>query len=1264
MAKTGIIIPFTVTGGVSSTINTTQTLSGFTNALTTFQFTVSSQIPNYISNDKFVWHFGDGTYTTAISAEHVYTVPGKYVVSLLAYSSAGEQYLSTHTESLSVSDWLQDSLSFDNSNSVFNVRNIVAGRPEDKNPPPITVHRVTNWQTYPALSAHNKHYTLNAYVSGSLSDKQDALRYKSAKWAHIGNTWSFYEKLTADNKSIYYNPVNTISTTTEEIYFQKTVVWDYNLDTAVERYARVPLAKVLAGSPHASGSVLVGTSGTGDIYYADDTPSKGTAALLANISLNTDDFRDVESISTDDRTYYNRVNALEQLSLKIPIRVKRAPARSIQFTSSSIRTMNLSKNKWQMSEIPFFINIADSDGAFQKDRAPLSINPHPSTPSTTTNVINLSVVDSTGAPLSAHFFRTVDTQLPSYLSGAYRGIFVPRDTGNDVQLAGDGYLYMGTTYLKDTNILWVSNAQLEKLYRLIPSHAKYTVDSKSGDMEVSLSLQSDHSYAADTLPIATAPLYDELSRDDIVTHIADTSTDQISSFNTYGVCTSSIDLTNVYVDSLSAISDLRNIQYPYASNLAPSCIAIDGNRDFWITFTDSGNIAKFDKTTNNVSATILNKDNISYTSASTGLEGFGILSGFAGFNLYEPGIVDTDKENSVWVAYTSPIKPMIRKYASTGGDPIVSYEFPAGIIPHDMVVDNKNNIWVATIDEQREPRETFTEYIYAQAVPTMENLEPAGFSYYVGTFQSTENVSLSSWQAGEIVESKWNIHDKNFNGKFIISDINYGEESKRWRIDVQPYTGRITQTNFAASSSTQIRVYPSDKIYKFDSNGTKLLELSGFYNPAYICVDGYQHPWVLHDTNTLQQLDATTGATLQTIRVESTEFLTNSAAKFDMDTFADTQLKGVACDTFDNVIVINAFENNLFTYNTITPSTSTISVIDQGPSINSMMYRSYGDWSGFRWINKYFNEEGLRTLTGATTFNILPSGGKYKIAKMNEDFDPSETIKSYRFQQLLLDDEIFFDEFYGSIVGTVSSEPTELGKAIYEKIANFVGNTSDPDTCNIRTLYSMCQQTGTSVDNYNFVYPAGLSRVVDLLSISHKRLYGERSKFSRDFDKSGTTSADIGVNLGSEIDTATYIVSAGIPIVAQQLFNREYTVITPMYIEGSADDPGYVSSVGLLSSYPLSSYSTSWRWRLNTGAADSDIGKYYNFYTYNVKYSNLQLEGVIDWDNPYTNINHTLSSIDPWYEDDGIVDTMIDYELRKGLGLIMPTLSATSPAVQ
>ena len=53
---------------------------------------------------------------------------------------------------------------------------------------------------------------------------------------------------------------------------------------------------------------------------------------------------------------------------------------------------------------------------------------------------------------------------------------------------------------------------------------------------------------------------------------------------------------------------------------------------------------------------------------------------------------------------------------------------------------------------------------------------------------------------------------------------------------------------------------------------------------------------------------------------------------------------------------------------------------------------------------------GIRALTGNSTFNIYPSGGKYTVAKINEDFDPITTLKSYRFQPFLKN----HDEFHGT----------------------------------------------------------------------------------------------------------------------------------------------------------------------------------------------------------------------------------------------------------
>jgi len=362
------------------------------------------------------------------------------------------------------------------------------------------------------------------------------------------------------------------------------------------------------------------------------------------------------------------------------------------------------------------------------------------------------------------------------------------------------------------------------------------------------------------------------------------------------------------------------------------------------------------------------------------------------------------------------------------------------------------------------------------------------------------------------------------------------------------------------------------------------------------------------------------------------------------------------------MLVINSYENKLMYFNTKTPSLSTAQSIDNDGNTTSNMFRGFGDWTGFRWLNKYYNAgAGTKTVTGITTLNIYPSGGKYKIAKINENFDPADTIKSYRFQPHLIDDKVFFDDFYGQIVGSLSGAPTELGRVIYEKIANFSSNIADTDTCNINSFYSLCAQLNYTLNDYNFKYTGGLKRIIDIASIQHKRLWGDRSKFDRDFERYGNVSnSSLGVNLGDELNALTYIVSAGIPLVAEQLFDRQYRVINPMYVSGGSSEPGYAGSVGMLSSYPLSSYNSNWGWGLYNDVDGIDIIKYFNFHDYIPVYTNVQVEGVIDWQNPYTNIDESLSGIDAWTKDGGYVESMIDYELRRGLGLFHTTLSSSS----
>jgi hypothetical protein len=118
-----------------------------------------------------------------------------------------------------------------------------------------------------------------------------------------------------------------------------------------------------------------------------------------------------------------------------------------------------------------------------------------------------------------------------------------------------------------------------------------------------------------------------------------------------------------------------------------------------------------------------------------------------------------------------------------------------------------------------------------------------------------------------------------------------------------------------------------------------------------------------------------------------------------------------------------------------------------------------------------------------------------------------------------------------------------------------------------------------------------------------------------------------------------------------------------MYLSGGSADPGYDSSVGMLKTYPLSGFSSSWGWGLYSNISGLDIFKFFNFYTL-VETDHIQVEGLIDWDDPYTNFKEGISGVSDWKKDIGIVDTMIDYELRRGLGLFMPSISGSNVALQ
>ena len=312
------------------------------------------------------------------------------------------------------------------------------------------------------------------------------------------------------------------------------------------------------------------------------------------------------------------------------------------------------------------------------------------------------------------------------------------------------------------------------------------------------------------------------------------------------------------------------------------------------------------------------------------------------------------------------------------------------------------------------------------------------------------------------------------------------------------------------------------------------------------------------------------------------------------------------------------------------------------------------------------NSSLLSTVNGLATLTAYPKN-YYEFYKHNENFDFERTIKDLRFQEILLDKNIFFDDFIGTIFGDVSSRYDILGKKLYEKIFNFVSNNSDIDLCDIKSLISMANMTddaGIVFDRALAQEPAEVKRFLDILSINYNKFRGGKNKFDENFDPKGTTTKEIyGKNLGSEINSLTYEVTAGSDLVAFEKYSNTYlrlNTFQPLSALSGLNTGGGIKNTNtyMLSDYSNQSFNAStsggdsWGWGLilpNAYTIDT-VNTFYEFYALSAVYDNSVLNGLIDYDNGLTTVNFTepLSSLEG---KDNIFDIIIQNSLFSSLSL-------------
>jgi len=297
-------------------------------------------------------------------------------------------------------------------------------------------------------------------------------------------------------------------------------------------------------------------------------------------------------------------------------------------------------------------------------------------------------------------------------------------------------------------------------------------------------------------------------------------------------------------------------------------------------------------------------------------------------------------------------------------------------------------------------------------------------------------------------------------------------------------------------------------------------------------------------------------------------------------------------------------------------------------------------------ITANFTGDNLNIDGVSNSFNIYQSGGLYQLRKVNENFDQTAAYLSLAVQPTLQENPNFFNAFLGQIVGDSNSDPNTLGIETFEKISNYVSNIEDIDYSNLNQLKSLLDSVNSTYQNFNYNYPPSLRRLTDMLSVKHKRLFGQTNQWQGNFNSNGFTNNVVyGANKGLELDFSTTILSAGSAIqpnyiVALERYGNVYTVVNTNLLNISAD---YITTSQTVSTYALSSVKDSWGWDLVLPQTTQtiDVSQYYTFYNFVPTVQGSLLQKFIDFNNPNNTLSITNSGYNDYVSTGGIMDEIL-----------------------
>lgn len=452
---------------------------------------------------------------------------------------------------------------------------------------------------------------------------------------------------------------------------------------------------------------------------------------------------------------------------------------------------------------------------------------------------------------------------------------------------------------------------------------------------------------------------------------------------------------------------------------------------------------------------------------------------------------------------------------------------------------------------------------------------------------------------------------------------------------------------------------------KYNTDGIEISAFNNIPNLGYLTFDVDENPWFTYGYNKIGKIKNgifTHVAEVTSSYVFQDELIGFTSADLNIPPITGPNgylqyvaLEGIAGSHKNLMFVVHSIDNKVYVYNA--RNDELIDVINITPQLMLGIYNDarskelyhqqwnksiqvIGDWTGIRWSKKYSSFSfGSKTLTGSSKILNLNKTNPQEVRKHNQDFNMSEQLRSFAMSPTLHENEFLFDKFFSAIHGT-SKNIDDVGTVFYEKTANFLANHNDIDTCEIDNLYKIAEMLDITIDDYRLAFPAQLKQVLNLMSISHSKLWGIRCKCNTNFrGQANCTLTDICRicgkckinNKGEKLNTQTLTVKVGVPLVIYEKNIDSYFLYYPATAES------------------LSTYSVS---HLTAAGLQTPIDANYEFYEYIPTPTGNLTEGVIDWDNKHTTLNMSMSTYNDWVKENGIIDSMLNFYLYRGLNLI------------